>query len=366
MRVGKNVSPTNRWTVVGALIAAAICAAAPADAQPKRSPPAEGDVVVLNDPDKPWSAGVPMERREAAKAQFEEGNRLFRIPLFAKAADKYKAALADWKHPAFYFNLALAQLNLSQDVEARDSLERALAHGAAGLKAEEHREAQRQLEELARTLGRIRVICRTPGAEVTLDGVMLFRGPDSHESWVKATDHELTAKKTGYIAEARRLTVSPGELQELELTLITLSEATDRSRRWATWKPWAVVAVGATVAAAGGGLHALSARNFNAYDEGFVGLDCATPSETRPTPGCEGSQVPAHLRDQLTSARSQQAIAVGAYVAGGSLIAAGAILLYMNRPRLTEQGAAGMSQQSMAVMPAIGPDSIGVLMRLGL
>ena len=103
-----------------------------------------------------------------------EGNRLFKVPLFAKAAEQYTAAIGKWKHPAFYFNLAVAQLNLGQDVEARDSLEHALHYGEAALGADDFKEAQKQLRELEQLLGRIRITSSTEGAEITIDGATLF------------------------------------------------------------------------------------------------------------------------------------------------------------------------------------------------
>jgi tetratricopeptide (TPR) repeat protein len=298
-----------------------------------------------------------MERRVAARALFREGNRLSRIPLFARAAEQYAAALSLWKHPAFHFNLALAQLNLGQEVEARASLERALAHGEEPLGAKAQ-EARSRLQEVTRQLGRIRVTCRTPGAEVTLDGATLFIGPGSHQGWVKAAAHELTAKQAGFLSEARRVTVSAGELQDLELTLVTLTQATDASRRWAAWKPWAVAAAGATVAAAGGVLHALSARSFNAHDQRFLRLPCVTDPHPR-RPGCTQAEIGPDLNGQLSRAGQQQRMAVGAYLAGGSLIAAGVALLYLNRPHLAERGAPA---RSAAIVPVASGDMIGVLM----
>jgi tetratricopeptide (TPR) repeat protein len=228
------------------IIAGLIQAPSPLRAQPAGAPPGDpstptgnepgpddDEPVVIDDPDKPWTQGVSAEDRQAARELFLEGNRRFRIPLFAKAAEKYAAALARWKHPAFYFNLAVAQLNLGEDVEARENLERALEYGEEPLGAEQFQEAQRQLREVERQLGRIRVSCPTQGAEVTLDGVKLLTGPGSYEGWAKATPHEITAKKAGYLSEARQVAVTSGQLLEVELKLITLSEATDASRRWA-------------------------------------------------------------------------------------------------------------------------------------
>ncbi len=363
---GEGIVKTVRtWIFLGGAIAGLLCGHASLRAQPAGAPvPVDDDPVVIDGPDKPWSQGIPIASRSAARELFLEGNRLFWIPLFARAAEHYTAALARWKHPAFYFNLALAQINLGHEVEAKDSLERALAHGEEPLGAKAFQEGRKRLQEVKRQLGRIRVICRTPGAEVTLDGAMLFVGPGSHEGWVKARPHELTAKKTGYQSEARRVTVSAGKILEVDLSLVTLTQAADASRRWAAWKPWAVAAAGGVVMAAGGGFHALAFRNFNAHDLKFQGLACADP-QGGVLPGCPRSDPElTTLNRLLKRARLQQEIAVGSYVAGASLIAAGVGLLYMNRPRLAEHGVAGPSSRHMTIIPAGSSDELGVIVRV--
>jgi tetratricopeptide (TPR) repeat protein len=328
----------------------------PTSTQPTSTQPTSAPALaVAGGDDKPWNQGVSVDRREAARDLFLEGNRLFKIPLFARAAEKYTAAISQWKHPAFYFNLALAQLNLGQEVEAHDNLEQALKHGEEPLGAEQFQEAKKQLQEVQRQLGRIRITCPTQGAEVTLDGAALFTGPSSYEGWIKGKAHEITAKKQGYLSEARRVTVSPGTLQDIDLKLVTLSEAADTGRRWAIWKPWSVVAAGGVVAAAGGVLHALSSRNFSAYDSKFLQLDCAKAA------GCTQTDIGPELNAQLRLANRQQKIAVGGYIAGGSVIAAGVVLLYLNRPRLLEQGPSNSPARSMAVIPAVSRNTIGIL-----
>jgi len=314
-----------------------------------------GAPAAAGDDDKPWNKGVPTERREAARALFLEGNRLFKIPLFSRAAEKYTAALSQWKHPAFYFNLALAQLNLGQEVEARDNLELALKYGDEPLGAEQFQEAKNQLQDVEGQLGRIHITCKTPGAEVTLDGATLFTGPGSYTSWIKAKDHEITANKPNYLSEAKRVTISPGKLEEIDLKLVTLSEAADTGRRWAVWKPWAVVAAGATVAISSGVIHTLSARNFSDYDKQFQQLSCAT------TTGCRPGDIPPALSGQLSRATREQQLAVGGYVAGGAVIGASVVLLYLNRPRLIEQHPTSVATREVAVAPLVSADVLGIL-----
>lgn len=356
-----------RWSIFGVVVAGVLGGHAPLRAQPADAPapapvsraPAPADDAPTAADDAPWNEGVSLEERRAARELFLEGNRLFRVPLFARAAEQYAAALARWKHPAFYFNLALAQINLGRELEAHESLQHALRYGEAPLGAPQLREAQRQLQEIRRRIGQIRVTCETPGAEVALDGVTLFIGPGSYEGWVAAKAHELTAKKAGYLSEARRVTVAAGERQQIELRLITLIQATDRSRRWAAWKPWAVAAAGGAIAAAGGVMHVLSARSFDAYDARFAQLDCAAMLDPA-RPGCTEDEIGPARSALLERAERRQAMAIAGYVVGGSLLAAGVVLSYMNRPRATERAPEGR----ITVAPAVSADLVGVLVRV--
>jgi tetratricopeptide (TPR) repeat protein len=299
----------------------------------------------------PWNRGVTVETRIAAREAFLEGNRLFKVPLFSQAVLKYAEALSQWKHPAFYFNLALAEINLGQYVEAREDLERALKYGEEPLRADRFREAQTQLVEVQRHLGRIRVSCPTPGAEIALDGAVLFTGPGEREVWVKAQAHEVAAKKPEYGAQSRRVTVVPGARETVELTLHKLIE----DRPWAVWKPWAVVGTGVGLAAASGVLQALSARDYNAYDRGFLQLPCAMD-------GCTEQQIGGRLNARLRRARLEKQIAFGGYVAAGVALASGVVLLYMNQPHLREQQEEDANPRAtgVAVAPVVSVDMLGV------
>jgi hypothetical protein len=79
------------------------------------------------------------------------------------------------------------------------------------------------------------------------------------------------------------------------------------------------------------------------------------------SPGCTKANIPSDLNAQLSLATRQQQVAVGSYIAGGSVIAAGVVLLYLNRPRLVEQGATSSLARSVAVVPTVSVDMLGVL-----
>lgn len=330
-------------------------AVSPPAMRPPMTPPlSTNSPIGVEGDDRPWNQGVPVATRQAARKLFLDGNRLFNIPLFTRAAEKYIAALGKWKHPAFYFNLALAQLNLGQDVEARDNLEQALKYGEEPLGPDQYKEARKQLQEVEHQLGRIRVTCSTQGADVTLDGATLFTGPGRYEGWATAKDHEITAKKPNYLPQARRVAVSPGKLQAVDLQLVTLSEAADTGRRWATWKPWAVIGAGVMIATGSGVLHALAANNFSKYDQQFQQQSCAKSG------GCTDGQLPSNLSSQLSRATREQQIAVAGYIASGSAIAAGVVLLYLNRPRLHERESMNELAGTVMVIPTVYPDMLGI------
>lgn len=341
-----DVTLRTTWILLGVLIGLGL-SGTPVRAQSTEPPAVSGG------DDKPWNRGVPTETRQAARDLFLEGNRLFNIPLYGRAAEKYLAALSRWKHPAFYFNLALAQLNLGQEVEAHENLKQAIRQGEEPLGADQFHEAQRQLAELEHLLGRIRVRCPTAGAEVTLDGAPVFTGPGSHEAWIKPKAHEVSARRPNYLSKASRVTVRSGELTSVDLQLVALSDA--EQTRWAVWKPWAVVASSVAIGLASGGLHAISRQGFKTYDDRFQHLSCVKM-------GCKESEIGADLNGQLRHAMLEQKLAVGGYVAAGTLIATGAVLLYLNRPRLVEQETADSPPPRVAIVPAVSGDMIGVLM----
>jgi hypothetical protein len=70
------------------------------------------------------------------------------------------------------------------------------------------------------------------------------------------------------------------------------------------------------------------------------------------------------LSDQLARARRQQKVAIGSYIVGGSVAAAGVVLLALNRPRLAEQPSLSSPGRRISVVPALSPEMFGVLVSI--
>jgi tetratricopeptide (TPR) repeat protein len=297
-------------------------------------------------PEKPWNRGVPMETRLRARALYHEGNSYLNIPLFAQAAEKYQEALALYPHPAIYFNLALAQLNLVQPVESYQSFARALEHGPGPLGEAHYRRGLQYVERLEQQLGRIEVTCDQPGAAVTMDGRPLFTGPGRWQGVVVPGEHQILASADGFIPATRRVVVSAGERGAIAL-MLQRPERTETERYLPAWIPWASLGVGAAVLGMGNYMQRRADRASDAFNRAFQG-ECPR--------GCEPDDAP-EIQRGLDDAQSQRRNAVRLYVAGGAIVTLGAALLYINRERVVRREA---REDELAVTPMFGPRTVGV------
>jgi tetratricopeptide (TPR) repeat protein len=313
------------------------------------------------DDDAPWNQGVDLDRRRAAREVFLEANALARKRFFATAATKFRQAIELWPHPAFSYNLALAQLQLDQLIEAHASLQRAVEHGPEPL-GDRYDQARQQIARIESEIGSIEVSCAEPGARVMLDGKVVFTGPGTYRGVVRPGAHQLVAIRRGLAPVVEQLVVSPGEQASLALVFeYPETEVTVKRRRWAAWKPYTVVATGAALVLAGGVLDWHSTRMFDDYDRVF--------RDTCQVEICLPKMEPQDLADRRARAENEQRLAVIGYAAGGAALATGVVLSYLGRERTYrkrvrlapgEESAPEPSTTSSSIAPLVAPGAIGV------
>jgi hypothetical protein len=317
---------------------------APAPAAPP--PPAERpSTVVLSGDERPWARGVPQQKQQAAIDLFLEANALLKESIFLKAAEKYRAALTQWDHPAIHYNLALALLNLDQPIEVHEHLTSAMRFGAAPLDAEKLENARAYKSLVEKQLARVEISCATPGASVVMDGRPLFVGPGRFEGWVRAGPHTLVATGEGYLTNDQSRTFSPGERTAVELKLFTSDDLIQYRRKWSAWKPWAVVGAGAALAAGGTLMHMTARDDYAKFDTAIA--------------ACGGCVPETSVAGQRTRGDTLQTGAFVAYGVSGAALVTGAVLLYLNRlqPYQVTQDEAGKTAAS--VTPIIGAGGAG-------
>jgi hypothetical protein len=306
---------------------------------------------------RPWAQGVPPAEQKAALVAFRAGNGQLNDGLFARAAETYRGALTHWKHPAIYYNLSLALMNLDQPVEAYESMEKATTFGEGPIEKDKIEHAKEYLLLLSKQIATIKVSCDKLGARVSLDGKEVFIAPGKFEERVRIGRHTLIAEKTGYQARVNAPNIGPGETFNVELKLYTADELTRYSRRWqATWMPYAVLGTGVGLGLVGVGLELWADSTYNDYDKQVT--SCSMNNT-----GCENSQ---SLKDLRSSGDTKKTLGFVSYGVAGAAIAGGVILAVLNRPKaylLRPEDLNEKDENNVSVAPIVTPTMAGAVVQ---
>lgn len=301
--------------------------------------------------DEPWNRGVSIAQRRAARQMFLQANDSARRRYFATAASRYKRAFQLWPHPAFAYNLALAQRQLDQPVEAHANLERAIAHGAAPL-AGRYDQAQQQIAEIETELALVEVVCDEPGAHVMLNGKPLFTGPGRHRGVARPGVHQLVATRRGLVPVVEQIVLSPGEPARFALAF---AQPESNATRWRDRAAISAAGAGIVLLGAGGALDWHSSRLFDEYERALV-RGCPM--------GCKGG-VPPAIESRRVRAVNEQRAAVAAYAVGGAALATSVVLALLDHERTPRRRTLPAPERETSaprssVAPLVSPGVIGV------
>lgn len=305
---------------------------------------------------RPWAAGVSDAEQKAALQLFHDGNIALNQGLFAQASEKYREALKHWNHPAIHYNLALAQMQVDQPIEAADNLEDAIKYGEAPLQSKDKFDhAKDYLLLLEKQIASVEVSCDKPGAKVSVDGKDVFVAPGKFATRVRIGKHTFVAEKQGYTTRINAPFIGPGEKFRIELKLYTAEELTRYHRRWdATWMPYAVIGGGVLVGAIGG-LFEISARS------SYSDYDMKVAACSMNNSGCPASS---ELTDLKKSGDGKQTLAYVGYGVGLGAIAAGVTLAILNRPQgyqIRPEDLQG--EQQVSIQPIVTPTMAGAMVQ---
>jgi hypothetical protein len=306
-------------------------------------PPLAAQADVARTGAEPWYQQATPEARAQAHERFVQAVDKHEQLLRPEARELYEQALTLWDNPDIRWNLALVLDDVGEYVRAHEQLEGALRWDAA-LGAERLRQVQERMQALeTRRLARIDADGTEPGADVTLDGQPWFQGVGRRSMLVLPGTHYIIADKSEYFPLNVRAPVLAGE--RYHVTLRMTAAQVIETRRWSAWKPWAVVAAGVAAAAAGA---VLERDAFAQRDSAARSLDdrCHAPvCDLAPLPKTYGR------------ARLENRLAIGAFAAGGTVLAAGLVLVWLDRPRAHREEAI---PSLIELMPAVSADRVGV------
>lgn len=293
---------------------------------------------------EPWYQQTPADARQRAQALFEAAIDKHQQLLREEARELYEQALAQWDNPDIQWNLALALEELGQYLRAHEQLESTLRWDAA-LGAERLRDVQARMRALeTQRLARIEAYSPEPGADIKIDGQPWFRGAGCRSTPVLPGTHYIASTKPGYFPVTRSVYVTAG--QQAHVALAMDADHLVDTRRWAAWKPWAVLAVGVAVTAVGSDLEVQALAQRTSAAEALRDR-CQTLT-------CEPARSPAVYDRAVTNHR----LAIGAFAVGGTAVAVGVALAWLNQPRPHRTEARAPSTIEFA--PILSPQQAGV------
>lgn len=314
-----------RGLSVVAALALGSAGAAHADEQ-RGAAQGDGKEERLGGGDRPWQRGVDAGRQAAAEREFFAGNALFERSEYAAAAERYRAALRSWDHPAIQFNLAVCLIHLERPVEAYDAVAASLRFGREAMPArfDEAQNYERLLREQIATLE----VVLPDGAAVTLDGEALVaaggagRAGEVRRRLVPGR-HALVARKDRFETWSKDLVLPPGEVTR-EVIMLRAPQ-TRTVRRWSAAMPWWVAGGGGAALAVGAASLLLGNANMRAVTA-EVTQQCPPPA------GCPGG-LPSSLAADRDRAELQQGVGTSLMIAGGAAVVTGVVLMVLNQPR---------------------------------
>jgi hypothetical protein len=286
----------------------------------------------------PWADGVSDENKAKAKEQLDAGNALLLDKKYVEALERYTAAIAFWDHPAIRFNMVRCLIQLGKNLEAYESLEKALAYGAAPLEETVYNEALAYQKLLASQVGDVDVSCDQPGVTLTLDGHELSTCPTQFSKRLLAGQHQIVGTKQGLLPKTVEFVIAGAKPQVVNMHLDPLSKAAHIEHRWPQWVPYTVMFSGIGIGAIGGLFQYLGSQQMHDYDK-WVDERC--------TGNCQADEL-ADVADLKSGARLKSGIGISMMVTGGAAVLTGAAMLYLNRGRTVYR------EQTLQVAPTNG------------
>ena len=332
---------------IAALCAVALLAPAVARADGDAPQPDAGNNAPTDKKQPPWAVGVSAEDQKIASQLFKEGNGFLRDSNYNDALAKYREAIKHWDHPAIYYNMALALLNVGEATEIYASLQHATKWGVEGLGKEQFDAAQTYLKLVEQQIVHITVSCTEPGAEVFVDGKKTLSCPGKSDPLVlKAGEHSFAATKAGFETTTVDKVYPGGQTEQIDLKLYRVEELTKYRRKFAPWLTYTVIGAGVVVAGIGGLIDASASSDMKSFDKAIA--DCG---------GCKPSS---DLLSKRDGAKTKQVIGFIGYGIGAAAVAAGVAMVIINRPQPYRVDSESREPKGIAVVPVIDSHGVGV------
>jgi hypothetical protein len=152
---------------------------------------------------------APAQDKAKAKALLGEGTSLYDKGDYTGALEKFHAAYAAYASAKIWFNIGQANRDLGRPVDALEAFEKFLT-GVPDAAPEDKADAQASVAEIQSRLGQLKIVCETPGSEISVDGKAVGPAPLAKPVWVAPGTHQVLAMKQGAAPVVESAEVSAG------------------------------------------------------------------------------------------------------------------------------------------------------------
>lgn len=200
-----------------------------------------------------------------ARKHYDLGLKLYEDGNYEAARIEFERAFSIAPSYRILYNIGLAYRSLNNYVDALNAFERYLAEGGSEVPKDRRESVEKEIAELRPRIARVNVTTNVPGAEISVDGVVVAKAPLAKPVVVNPGLRKITAGAPGYLPVTKTITVASSEQTNIDIQIEKLSQTQYIERKQNPWVLPTIIGWSATGAAAIGtgvvGALALGAKN---------------------------------------------------------------------------------------------------------
>jgi tetratricopeptide (TPR) repeat protein len=302
---------------------------APAAAQPgPRAAPAPAATTVAPaepPPAEPAPSGAQPETvdpQEEARLRYERGLSLYSGAEYVLALVEFERAYQLSPNYRVLYNIGQVRIQLGRYARAYEALTQYVKEGGDAIDPERRASVQKDIDMLSERTAKLTVVTNEPGANISIDGVVIAVAPLAAPLVVDAGEHTISVRKVGFYDKFQAVTLAGRDAVKIDLPLLKVKhddrpaviverrterqivERPGRPLMWAGWAATGTLGIGAGVA-------------------GYFGIQKAQELESMRT------QYPVKT-DELQKAKSSaRTLFLAADIMGASAVVLGGVSLYL-------------------------------------
>jgi hypothetical protein len=297
----------------------------------------------------PAAAPTPEAIKEAAE-RYQRGLSIYAEGEYLLALVEFERAYQLAPNYRVLYNIGQVRIQLGRYAKALEALQEYLKQGGEEIANDRREAVMNDLKMLGERTAKLRLTINEPGADISLDGVVVGTAPLAEPIVVDAGEHTVEVRKGGFYDKSSFVTVAGREEAEVKVDLVKMppsavverhtdryvEQKPDRSLMWIGWTATGTLAIGAGVV-------------------GYLGVTKANDLESMRTDyGVTKNQ----LDETKNSART---LFMVSDIMGAAAVVAGGVSLYLT---LTSSSSAPEKPPASATAPkvglGVGPGSIKV------